>query len=139
MSRSAVHTTLVLILLSLCFLQSKAQGLAKDDPFAFGKNFREGMTGKRKLLLGFDSRRSFLNRREIRIFGLRFGVDYGERVRMGFGFYGLSSEYNQEFAVPNDTGGVDSGSFVWDLAFLPPFWNTSSFGPNVGRLRFPGT
>lgn len=60
--------------------------------------------GENKLLVGFDTRRSFIDKRDVRLLGLRAGLDFDKKVRLGFGVYFLGSGVTQTFIFRRDNG-----------------------------------
>ncbi|MEM6271128.1 MAG: hypothetical protein AAF998_16945 [Bacteroidota bacterium] len=79
-----------------------AQGLTrpKELPAAFRST--------PKVLVGFDSKRSFIDNRDVRIFGVRAGLEFDRKVGVGFGIYFLRSPFVRNFIEPADGGGVDT-------------------------------
>ena len=69
----------------------------------FVKNMKQAFESKPKLVIGFDSRRSFLANRDIRITGAKVGIDLDHRFRTGVAMHGLTSKYERTFIVDNDT------------------------------------
>lgn len=61
---------------------------------------------KPKFFLGFDTRRSFISNRDVKIFGLRAGLEWNHRVRLGIGLYGLLSPYLRSYERLNDSTGL---------------------------------
>jgi len=53
-----------------------------------------------RLLFSFDSRRSFIRSGNVKIFGLRFGLEFDNLVRAGIGFYGLSTGTGIDWVRP---------------------------------------
>jgi hypothetical protein len=61
-----------------------------------------------KLLLGMDSRHSFISARDVKVMGLRVGLDFDSRARMGFGVYVLASEFHRTFLPTGQPGRTDT-------------------------------
>lgn len=62
-----------------------------------------------KLIVGLDSRRSFISRRDVQVFGVRGGYDLDNKVRFGVGAYFLRSPFYRTFFFENpDNGGRDT-------------------------------
>jgi hypothetical protein len=72
------------------------------------RNMREQLTKPPRFLIGFDARRSFLDDEQVKISGFRFGLDLGNVLRTGYGFYWMSqpvyfSSYVADGAMAGDT------------------------------------
>lgn len=57
-----------------------------------------------KFFSGFDSHRSFISNRDVSIFGVRMGLEFDDRVRLGIGVYFLMTPYSRNFMVPQPAG-----------------------------------
>lgn len=79
-----------------------AQGLT--NPLDIPQAFQESP----KLMLEFDSKRSFLGNRDIKILGARVGMDFDQKIAVGFGAYFLRSPFVRNFITPDDSGGTDT-------------------------------
>jgi hypothetical protein len=64
----------------------------------------EAFEKKPKIFGGFDSHRSFINNRDVNIFGVRVGLEFDHRVRMAVGAYTLQSDFQRQFVVPRPSG-----------------------------------
>ncbi|MCB0430015.1 MAG: hypothetical protein H6585_12345 [Flavobacteriales bacterium] len=82
----------------------------------FLDSIRSSLREKPKFLFGFDSRRSFLFSSDAAIFGIKAGLDYGSKVRMGAGYYFLSSPFYRKFITYPDTVYAR-----FDLAYFSPY------------------
>lgn len=69
-----------------------------------------------KVLVGFDSRRSFVSTLDVNVFGFRAGLDFDGLVRIGGGLYSLFSKIEQQYVLPDPVTGSDN-SFTARLRF----------------------
>ena len=97
-------------------------------PQSFGQLFprmkqqmREASYEKPHFIIGLDSRRSFIENREVNIFGARVGVEFDRRWRVGLGFYGLASEYERTFIVDGNPvqGRLNFNYLAWFFEYVP--------------------
>ncbi|MBK9451330.1 MAG: hypothetical protein IPN95_18360 [Bacteroidetes bacterium] len=98
-----MHKFATLVLwMCLTAIAAKAQLLnpPRDIPAAFRQS--------PKLLVGLDSRRSFVSGRDVKVMGVRVGLDFEKRARVGFGVYTLASEFNRNFIRTDFFGIVDT-------------------------------
>lgn len=133
------------ILFSLCCARpASAQGLNKPADLA------EAFQSSPRLILGFDSRRSFISRRDVRIFGVRAGLNFDDKARAGWGIYFLASPFRRTFEVPNpatmELDTIDSQlSFVYMSVWFEYVllttkrWELSApLHLGLGTIDFPG-
>lgn len=95
----------LLIVLTSILLPLSGSGQVFNRPSDLRDAFR---SGEAKVLVGFDSRRSFISRRDVKVFGLRAGVDVQNKARLGFGMYFLRSPFYRTFFWENPAGEVDT-------------------------------
>ena len=83
-------------------------------------NMREASYEKPKFLIGLDSRRSFIENREVRIFGARVGVDFDHRWRVGIGFYSLLGDNRGTYTINQDTvlGRINFSYVAWFFEYV---------------------
>ena len=74
------------LVLIICFSWMKVQG----QPQLF-RDINKHLEQKPKLSFSFDSRNTFIVGQNANIFGLRAGLDFNGRVRIGLGLQGLTT------------------------------------------------
>jgi hypothetical protein len=104
--------------LALCcgFLGLKAQGL--NAPGELPHAFKQSP----KILVGLDSRRSFISNRDVKIMGLRVGLDFEKHARVGFGIYTLASPFSRTFIRPNQLGILDTLQCQLEFAYMTAYF-----------------
>ncbi len=82
----------------------------------------------------FDTRHSFISSRHGRIFGLKFGVDFADRVSFGGGINWLTNrgDLERELSFPDTT--VNGGLAFW---YLSPFFEYTFFEDPNWKLSMP--
>lgn len=82
---------------------------------------------KTKLLVGFDSRRSFFDDRSIKVFGFRFGAEFKRVHRFGLGFYFQNkAEVFRDISVP-ETDATDTSYVKLQAGFAALFYERVFF------------
>ena len=92
--------------ISLIFLIAFAGEFASaQNPFKkHAEIFSSSLKVKPKFFGGFDSRHSFISKRQVNIGGLRMGLNYNDRVRFSFGLYFLETAfYRTQLMSSGDT------------------------------------
>lgn len=95
---------LYILLLSIA-IPFGASAQVFHKPSEIGEAFR---SGEAKIIVGLDSRRSFISRRDVKVFGVRAGLDLQGKVRFGFGAYFLRSPFSRTFFWQNPFGLTDT-------------------------------
>ena len=90
-----LFTPLLFVLLFLLPLLSEAQ---------LYDSLRSSLKMKRTIHFKFDSRNSFISSRRAQIWGVKLGADFGKKLRLGFGYNFLNSDFNKELFYPSSTG-----------------------------------
>ncbi|MFY0645062.1 MAG: hypothetical protein JXR19_11395 [Bacteroidia bacterium] len=102
---------LLYILLILVFVKSSfAQAPILDS-------IKTAMTYKPRLVLGFHNRNTFVNTREVKIYGLVAGMDYNEKIKYFIALYGFSNE-NKEWVINSDLFQADSVLKTTSLSYF---------------------
>lgn len=114
--------TIGIALLWITALQFLPAKLAAQPLHNFAEGISESYQSKPKFIIGFDSRRSFISSRDVSIFGLRAGFDLAPKVRMGFGFYGLSTPFYRNFITYSDSTGLDTIQGRLQFGYMSMFW-----------------
>lgn len=78
-------------------LISRGQGFFKKHTLLFSESLKK----KPKFFAGFDSRHSFISRRQVNIGGVRLGLTYDQRVRFSFGLYFLVTPFFRNQILSN--------------------------------------
>lgn len=97
-----------------------------------------------------DSRHSFVANRIARILGIKAGLDYNQKVKIGLGFNFLWNEVEQERVLTNELGNLDTLNATFKLNYFSPYfeyvfyqeekWQISVLGlVGVGKSRFDYT
>lgn len=86
--------------LGLMFVGCLAKGQLLNSPKALPAAFAQTP----KLLVGLDTKRSFITDRDVKIMGVRVGLDFDKRARVGFGVYTLASPYHRVFSLETPFG-----------------------------------
>ncbi len=81
-----------LVITALSWVDTSAQII--NRPSDIRKAF---LSGESKIICGFDSRRSFVSNRDVKILGARAGVEMDGKIRTGFGIYFLRSPFYRTF------------------------------------------
>lgn len=104
-------------------LHFSVAGFAQAQPLQqFADGISESYRSKPKIIVGFDSRRSFISSRDVSIFGVRAGFDLAPKVRMGFGLYGLSTPFYRNFITYNDSTCLDTIQGRLQFGYMSVFW-----------------
>ena len=96
---------LFLLLFFILLLPEAGRGQVFNKPADLAEAFK---SGEAKVLVGFDSRRSFISRRDVKVFGVRAGLDLQGKARLGFGMYFLRSPFFRTFHWENPAGTRDT-------------------------------
>ncbi len=67
-------------------------------------SLRSSLQMKKTIHFKFDSRNSFISSRRAQIWGIKLGADFGKKLRLGFGYNFLNSDFNKELSYPSPTG-----------------------------------
>lgn len=100
------------ILFVVCLTSSPATAQLRDS-------LRSYFSHRPKVIAGFDTRRSFLFSADARIFGLRGGLEFGRKIRLGMGYYALSSPFYR--TIIDDAAGGDTLYPKFDLKYFSPY------------------
>lgn len=113
-----------------------------------GAAFR-ALSSTPKFTAGFDTKRSFISNRDVSIFGVRVGLDFDRKIRMGFGTYFLSTPFfrRTEVVFPGAGGAVDTipaklnfsyfAYFIEYVLFYSKRWEVGvPFYVGVGEVNF---
>lgn len=109
------------ILIGLCFWLGGSSPLAAQSftqPGEIGDAFN---SHESKVIVGFDSRRSFIGRTDVNIWGVRTGLDFQGKVRLGAGFYFLRTDLPRQFIVSRPGIPTDTISRNLQFAYLSIF------------------
>jgi len=68
-----------------------------------------------KIVVGLDSRRSFIGRTDVNIWGVRAGLDFQGKVRLGAGAYFLRTPLPRQFII--DRPGIPTDTISSELRF----------------------
>lgn len=73
------------------------------------------------LIIGLDSRRSFIENRDVKFFGARVGVEFDRRWRVGVGWYGLVTPFERNFPVGDTSirGRLNFNYVAWFFEYVP--------------------
>ena len=94
-----------LFVAGLCPAQTGGKKRALIKPSDIRDAFRQN---EAKLLLGLDSRRTFINRQDVNISGIRAGLDFNGLARVGGGIYFLLSPIYQQFELTDPVTNEDT-------------------------------
>jgi hypothetical protein len=75
-----------------------------------------------KFQLGLDNRRSFIRDRDVGIIGLRAGLDFEGRARVGFGVYTLSSPFEETLVQKDFLGILDTTRARLRLSYMTAYF-----------------
>jgi hypothetical protein len=95
---------LVLAFASLAMLGHAQQDSVKTYPKVFLPRLGHALGSKPKLFFGFDTRRSFINNADIKISGVKIGLDFKRTIKFGVGLHWLNSAIFRTFTVPDSLG-----------------------------------
>ncbi len=59
---------------------------------------------KRTIHFKLDSRNSFISSRRAQVWGIKIGADFGKKLRLGFGYNFLNSDFNKELYYDSPKG-----------------------------------
>ncbi|MCI5054566.1 MAG: hypothetical protein MRY83_00520 [Flavobacteriales bacterium] len=126
-----------LILITLC----PCNLLAQSD---FIDSIRTSFSYKPKVDLRFDTRNSFITNLRVRILGVKIGLDYNRKSRIGLSYNWLGSDINQTFIHDSDV--VNTELKLWYVSpyFEYTFYNQKkwelstllSFGLGRSKYKF---
>lgn len=121
----------VLLGLLLACLPAKAQLLhaPKELPAAF--------RAAPKLLVGLDGRRSFISNRDVKLLGVRVGLEFEKRMRVGFGLYTLASPFTRTFVRVNDLGIPDTLHPQLRFSYMTAFGEYILLSTQHWEVSFP--
>lgn len=85
----------------------------------------------------FESRNSFINNQIISISGLRLGVAFQRKLRVGGGINWLKSDFKENFYVQNETGKTDTISKHLKLAYLSYYIDFVFYKTKYWQLSVP--
>ncbi len=100
------------LVLIICFSWMKVQG----QPQLF-RDINKHLEQKPKLSFSFDSRNTFIVGQNANIFGLRAGLDFNGRVRIGLGLQGLTTPIRRLLIFPPDSAGLPPDSVFTQIGF----------------------
>ncbi len=89
-------------LLAFCFLFFTLQPLLSRAQLY--DSLRASLQLKRTVHFKFDSRNSFVSSRRAQIWGIKLGADFGKKLRLGFGYNFLNSNFTNELFYPAPLG-----------------------------------
>lgn len=91
---------------------------------------------KPSFMMKFDTRHSFISSRHGRIFGMKFGVDHGDRLKYGGGVNWLSNanDFDRELQFPKADTSVTGRMNLW---FLSPFLEYTFYSSKHWELTMP--
>jgi hypothetical protein len=95
-------------------MQAQVLNAPRDLPGAFATS--------PKILVAVDSRRSFISNRDVKIMGVRVGLDFDKKARVGFGVYALASPFNRTFIRPNYSGIVDTMTCQLKFSYMTGYF-----------------
>jgi hypothetical protein len=104
----------LLLLLSVVAVNAQLLNAPRELPSAFRQ--------PPKLLVGLDSRRSFVSGRDVKVMGVRVGLDFEKRARVGFGVYTLASEFNRNFIRTDFFGIIDTVNAQLKFSYLTAYF-----------------
>ncbi|MCB0397838.1 MAG: hypothetical protein KDD36_14395 [Flavobacteriales bacterium] len=76
---------------------------------------------KPKFIFAFDTRRSFLFASDAKIFGMKAGLEFGKKIRMGAGIYSLASPFYREVIDEHPNGTADTSQARFRLTYFSPY------------------
>jgi hypothetical protein len=96
-----MHRSLPLFLLLFCstFFARQSQAQLYDS-------LKASLNMKRTIHFKFDSRNSFIASRRAQIWGVKLGADFGKKIRLGFGYNFLNSDFYSDLSYPSP-GSID--------------------------------
>lgn len=104
--------------------------------------------GDNKLILGFDTRRSFISNQNVRLFGIKCGLDFDTKIRLGFGVYFLANPFKRTLVIPEaDSVRIVNAQlrFAYVSLFAQPVWLStrrweisSPFHLGIGESYYQG-
>lgn len=118
----------LLLLVSLVRAQNKSYLIFRDS-VQYDK--------KTKLLLGFDSRRSFFADRNIKVFGLRMGAEYKRVHRFGLGFYFQNRPETFKGLPVNEPDATDTSLVRFSTGFAALFYERVVFHNRKWEFSVP--
>ena len=93
MKRFSVHLILSFFLCLPLFTQAQLYD-----------SLRSSLTMKRTIHFKFDSRNSFISSRRAQIWGVKLGADFGKKLRLGFGYNFLDSDFSKDLYYASSSG-----------------------------------
>ncbi len=95
-----------LLLLFAGFALSVAaqQDSAKTYPKVFFPPLKPAFQSNPRLFFGFDTRRSFINNADVKITGVKLGLDFKRTIKFGVGIHWLNTPIYRTFMVPDSLG-----------------------------------
>ena len=103
------------ILLFLCLLSTSTIAQPTLDTIKFSLKQKPHLFGK------FDSRNSFIDNSRAKIFGLKTGLNFGNRLYFGIGYNQLnppSQDFDKIIYIENSSGQLERTAAVLRLAYI---------------------
>lgn len=72
---------------------------------------------KPKVSFSFDNRNTFMLGQNANIVGIRAGLEFNERVRIGAGIYGLNTDIPRMIIIPHDSIGIPPDTLLSQVGF----------------------
>lgn len=127
------------LLCLLMFISTMAFAQSKRHVMISPKAALEALKTKPKFMAGFDTKRSFISSRDVSIFGIKTGLDFDGKIRLGFGIYFLSTPFYRSFKVslPGSGGALDTIPAKLHFTFLGYFAEYIFLRSKRWELGFP--
>ena len=98
---------------------------------------RESFHTKPKLLLQLDAYNSFVSKEPANTFGYRAGLEFNKRVRIGIGYYKLTSDIVKSRPVPGVVMKDSMANAQLDMFFIPVFFEYVFYNKDPWEISVP--
>ena len=128
-----VNRWIFTVLMGLLLAASSLSAQVINHPRELGAAFRQSP----KLLVGLDSRRSFISGRDVKVMGLRVGLEFEKRARVGFGVYTLASQFQRKFIQINYLGLADTVTTQLEFSYMTAYFEYILLTTKHWEVSFP--
>lgn len=100
-------------------------------------SLRAGIDRKPSFIFKMDTRNSFISNRRGEIFGIKLGVEFDKKLRVGGGVHWLTSALTSDRYITGSTGKTDVVPAYLDLAYLAYYIEYVYFKTKRWELSIP--
>lgn len=129
----AVNRLIFTVLIGFLLVAASLSAQVINPPRDLGPAFRQSP----KLLVGLDSRRSFISGRDVKMMGIRVGLEFDKRARVGFGVYTLASQFQRKFVQINYLGLADTVTTQLEFSYMSAYFEYILLTTKHWEVSFP--